>query len=96
MHARNLRFFTPAPDNDAPVVVDVNNLPMNRLFVADLATRNETAVTPDSYSAGGYEQWFPDGFHWSPNSKRITFSKRPHAKAGGHLFGDRGDDRPRR
>ena len=88
MHARNLRFFTPAPDNDAPVVVDINNLPMNRLFVADLATKKETAITPGTYSAGGYEQWFPDGFHWSPDSRRITFSKRPHAKAGGHLFGD--------
>ena len=88
MHARNLRFFTSAPDKDAPIVVDVNNLPMNRLFVADLAAKKEAAVTPDTYSAGGYEQWFPDGFHWSPDAKRITFSKRPHAKAGSHLFGD--------
>ena len=88
MHARNLRFFTPAPDKDAPIVVDVNNLPMNRLFVADLATKKETAVTPDTYSVCGYEQWFPDGFHWSPDSRRIAFTKRPHAKAGSHLFGD--------
>ncbi len=71
-----------------PTVVDRNNLPRNRLWIVDLASKAARPITPDSFSVGGYEQWFPDGYSWSPDGKRIAFSKRPHAKAGSHLDGD--------
>ena len=87
-HASNLKHLATAVDPAEPIVVDESNLPMNRLFVVDLASKAERAITPSTYSVGGYEQWFPDTFSWSPNSRSIVFSKRPHAKAGGHLQGD--------
>jgi dipeptidyl aminopeptidase/acylaminoacyl peptidase len=87
-HASNLKHLTTAKSPDDPIVVDQNNLPMNRLFVIDTESQMERAVTRDDYSVGGYEQWFPDTFSWSPDSQQIAFSKRPHAKAGGHLLGD--------
>ena len=87
-HAADLRFFTKAPHPLMPVVVDRNNLPMNQLAVIDLETRTSNTITPASYSVCGYEQWFPDTFSWSPDGERLVFTKRPHAKAGGHLHGD--------
>lgn len=71
-----------------PVVIDRNNVPMYRLWLFDVAGRRETLLTPGDVSAGGYDQWFPDTFSWSPDSRAVAFSRRPHAKAGGHLFGD--------
>ncbi len=87
-HAANLKKLTYAPGPLVPVEVDHNNLPMNRLFVIDLGCGREHQITPGTYSVGGYEQWFPDTFSWSPGAKQLTFSMRPHAKAGSHLFGD--------
>lgn len=71
-----------------PIVIDRNNLPMYRLWVFDPTTRQEKLLTPGDYSAGGYDQWFPDTFSWSPDSRALAFSRRPHAKAGGHLYSD--------
>lgn len=71
-----------------PIAIDRNNLPMYRLWLFDTATRQEKLITPGDYSAGGYDQWFPDTFSWSPDSQALAFSRRPHAKAGGHLYGD--------
>jgi dipeptidyl aminopeptidase/acylaminoacyl peptidase len=87
-HASNLKHLTTVEDPSRPIVVDQNNLPTNRLFVVDLVSQAEKAITPATYSVGGYEQWFPDTFRWSPDSRYIAFTKRPHAKAGGHLQGD--------
>ncbi|MCP5114040.1 MAG: S9 family peptidase, partial [bacterium] len=84
----DLRFFVRRREPGVPTVVDVNNLPRNRLWVVNVATKQSRAITPDTYSVGGYEQWFPDGFSWSPDSRSIAFSRRPHAKAGSHLYGD--------
>ena len=64
------------------------DLRMDRLWVLDLASRKTTALTPDDYSAGGYDQWFPDALSWSPDSREVAFSKRPHGNAGSHLSGD--------
>ena len=87
-HAANLKHFTTSESPADPIVVDQNNLPINRLFVIELASKVERPITPEAYSVGGYEQWFPDTFSWSPDGRYIAFSKRPHAKAGGHLQGD--------
>ena len=88
LHFADLTKFATAADPTAPIIVDVNNLPVNRLSVVNLETKNAQVITSESFSVGGYEQWFPDTFSWSPDSKSIAFSKRPHAKAGSHLFGD--------
>lgn len=87
-HASDLRYPTGAPNPSDPIVVDQNNLPRNRLFLVDLASSSEKPITSGTYSVGGYEQWFPDTFTWAPDGRQIAFSKRPHAKAGGHLMGD--------
>ena len=87
-HEADLRFFTTAPHPRMPIVVDHNNLPMNQLAIVDLENGTTNTFTSRDYSVGGYEQWFPDTFSWSPDSERIVFTKRPHAKAGGHLYGD--------
>ncbi len=84
----NLSYFVRSRVPEKPTVVDNNNLPRNRLWVVDIKTKSSIAITPEDFSVGGYEQWFPDGFCWSPDGKRIAFSKRPHAKAGSHLDGD--------
>ena len=84
----DLRFFTRQWQEGRPTIVDENNLPTNRLWLVDVKTGDERPLTEDTYSAGGYEQWFPDTFSWSPDSKRIAFSKRPDAKAGSHLLGE--------
>ena len=84
----SLAYFVRSHVEGKPTVVDDNNLPRNRLWVVDLATKSSKAVTSDDFSVGGYEQWFPDGFSWSPDGSQIAFSKRPHAKAGSHLDGD--------
>ena len=84
----DLRYFVRNRAEGVPTVVDANNLPKNRLWVVELQSRESKAVTSAEFSVGGYEQWFPDGFSWSPDSRRITFSKRPHAKAGSHLSSD--------
>ena len=88
---KKIAFLTPAPSlkkPGAPTVVDVNDLPRNQIMVVDAATRAVTSATSPEYSALGYEQWFPDGFSWSPDSRRIAFTWRPHAKAGSHHQGD--------
>ena len=87
-HEADLRFLTKAPHPLMPIVVDGNNLPINQLAIVDLEAGTTEAITSRGYSVGGYEQWFPDTFSWSPDSERIVFTKRPHAKAGGHLYGD--------
>ncbi|MCB1020974.1 MAG: S9 family peptidase [Bryobacterales bacterium] len=71
-----------------PTVVDHNNLPRNSLWLVDAQTGKTRRLTDDTFSVGGYEQWFADGFSWAPDSKTIAFSKRPHAKAGSHLDGE--------
>lgn len=78
----------PSKDRDAPVAIDQTDLRMCRLWFVDLATGREQLLTPGNYSAGGYDQWFPDTYSWSPDSRSVAFSRRPHAKAGGHLYGD--------
>jgi dipeptidyl aminopeptidase/acylaminoacyl peptidase len=87
-HEADLRFLTKAAHPLMPILIDGNNLPMNQLAIADLETGATETITPRGYSVGGYEQWFPDTFSWSPDGERIVFTKRPHAKAGGHLHGD--------
>ncbi|MDA1258605.1 MAG: S9 family peptidase [Chloroflexi bacterium] len=87
-HESGLGFLTKAPHPLMPIVVDVNNLPMNQLAIIDVATTTVETITPPTYSVGGYEQWFPDTFSWSPDGERIVFTERPHAKAGSHLYGD--------
>ena len=87
-HEADLRFLTKAPHPLMPIIVDGNNLPMNQLAIIDLATKTSNTITPRSYSVGGYEQWFPDTFSWSPDGERLVFSQHPHAKAGGHLYGN--------
>ena len=87
-HEADLRFLTKAPHPLMPIVVDGNNLPMNQLAIIDLATKTPKIITPRGYSVGGYEQWFPDTFSWSPDGERLVFTRRPHAKAGSHLFGE--------
>ena len=84
----DLHYFVQSREPGVPTVVDENNLPRNRLWIIDLESRSERAVTPEDFSVGGYEQWFADGFSWSPDGSEIAFSKRPHAKAGSHLDGD--------
>ncbi len=84
----NLAYFVRSRVPGKPTVVDRNNLPRNRLWVVDLKSKSSRAITSDEFSVGGYEQWFRDGFSWSPDGSRIAFSKRPHAKAGSHLDGD--------
>jgi dipeptidyl aminopeptidase/acylaminoacyl peptidase len=71
-----------------PTIVGVNDTPMVRLWLLDIATGKERLLTPGNYSVGGYEQWFPDGISWSPDSRRIAFSRRPDARAGSHLEAD--------
>jgi dipeptidyl aminopeptidase/acylaminoacyl peptidase len=71
-----------------PTVFEVNDLPFVRLWLYDLSARRSRPLTSGQYSVGGYDQWFPDGISWSPDSRRITFSRRPDARAGGHLFAD--------
>ena len=83
-----LNYFVRRRSPGEPTVVDHNNLPRNRLWVVDLKTKSSRPITPDEFSVGGYEQWFPDGFSWSPDGKQIAFSRRPHAKAGSHLDAD--------
>jgi len=83
-----LNYFVRRSTSGEPTFVDHNNLPRNRLWVVDLDTKSSRPITPEDFSVGGYEQWFPDGFSWSPDGKRIAFSRRPHAKAGSHLDGD--------
>src|SRR5690606_19534228 len=87
-HQADLRYFVRNPAPGEPTVVDKNNLPRNRLWIVSLGDGVERPLTPDEFSVGGYEQWFVDGFSWSPDGRRIAFSKRPHAKAGSHLDGD--------
>ena len=85
--AADLRYFV-ARMRPTPTVVDVNNLPRNSLWLVDVDSGKTRRLTGDTFSVGGYEQWFADGFCWSPDSKTIAFSKRPHAKAGSHLDGE--------
>ncbi|MBI1354798.1 MAG: prolyl oligopeptidase family serine peptidase [Acidobacteria bacterium] len=68
-----------------PTIVDSNNLPRNRLWLVELASHATKPLTPPDVSVGGYEQWFPDAFSFSPDGATIAFGKRPHAKAGSHL-----------
>ena len=68
-----------------PTIVDENNLPRNRLWLTNLETGATKPLTPPDISVGGYEQWFPDAFSFSPDGASIAFGKRPHAKAGSHL-----------
>lgn len=71
-----------------PTVEGVNNLPRNQIKVVDVGTGAVSAVTSPDYSAMGDAQWFPDGFSWSPDSRRIAFTRRPHARPGSHHKGD--------
>ena len=82
--AADLRFLVTQKE-PTPTIVDVNNLPRNSLWLVDVKTGGTRRLTDETFSVGGYEQWFADGFSWSPDSKTIAFSKRPHAKAGSHL-----------
>ena len=84
----DLRYLVRLRIPGKPTVVDRNNLPRNRLWVVDVETKSLSALTSAEFSVGGYEQWFPDAFSWSPDSERIAFTKRPHAKAGSHLDGN--------
>lgn len=83
----DLRYFCER-EAPTPTVVDANNLPRNSLWLVDAASGETRRLTDETYSVGGYEQWFADGFSWSPDSTKIAFSKRPHAKAGSHLDGE--------
>ena len=68
-----------------PTIVDENNVPRNRLSILSIESNEVKSLTSDKFSVGGYNQWFPDTFSFSPDSKTIAFSQRPNAKAGGHL-----------
>jgi dipeptidyl aminopeptidase/acylaminoacyl peptidase len=85
---RDLRYLVYHTTPGEPTIVDVNNLPRNRLWLVDQDGGEARALTGEDYSVGGYEQWFADGYSWSPDGRSIAFSKRPHAKAGSHLEGD--------
>lgn len=87
-HIALLSMDPPTRDKVAPVVIDVTDLRMYRLWALDLSTKESKLLTPGPYSAGGYDQWFPDCFSWSPDSRAIAFSRRPNAKVGSHLYGD--------
>ncbi|MBL8218007.1 MAG: S9 family peptidase [Bryobacterales bacterium] len=78
----------PARRAGEPTIEGVNNLPRNQIKVVDVATGVASAVTSPEYSALGDAQWFPDRFSWSPDSRRIAFTQRPHAKPGSHHKGD--------
>ncbi|MBM3734268.1 MAG: S9 family peptidase [Acidobacteria bacterium] len=71
-----------------PTLEGVNNLPRGQIKVVDIRTKAVTTVTSPEYSALGNAQWFPDGFSWSPDSKRLAFTHRPHSKPGSHHWGD--------
>lgn len=77
-----------ARKGNQPTVEGQNNLPRHQIRVVHIASRQVTQVTSPDYSALGESQWFPDGFSWSPDSRRIAFTHRPHAKPGGHHQGD--------
>ena len=81
----DLTFLAHTQTKGEPTVIDENNLPRNRLWLVSLKDDSVKPLTPPDISVGGYEQWFPDTFSFSPDSKFIAFGKRPHAKAGGHL-----------
>jgi dipeptidyl aminopeptidase/acylaminoacyl peptidase len=68
-----------------PTIPGRNNVPRNRLWLVNAADGAFKPLTPPDISVGGYEQWFPDTFSFSPDGKSIAFGKRPHANAGGHL-----------
>lgn len=74
--------------SNEPTIEGVNNLPRNQIKVVDVATGTASAVTATEYSALGDSQWFPDGFSWSPDSLRIAFTHRPHARPGSHHQGE--------
>ncbi len=72
-----------------PIIVDVNDLRFLRLWVVDVVTRKTKSLTPSDFSVTGYAQWFPDGFSWSPESRKIVFGKRPNAnRPGAYLDAD--------
>ena len=71
-----------------PTVFGVDDTPIVRLWLFDVGAAKERLLTSGNYSVGGYEQWFPDGFSWSPDSRHIAFSRRPDARAGSHLDAD--------
>jgi len=48
-----------------PTVFEVNDLPFVRLWLYDVSARRSRPLTSGQYSAGGYDQWFPDGISWS-------------------------------
>jgi len=81
----DLTFLAHHQAEGEPTIVDSNNLPRNRLWLVAVADGKVKPLTPPDISVGGYEQWFPDTFSFSPDSQRIAFGKRPHAKAGSHL-----------
>ncbi len=88
---KRIAFLVPVPPVRKPldpIVEGVNNLPRNRILAVDVTTGAVTPVTSPEYSALGDSQWFPDGFSWSPDSKRIAFTHRPHARPGSHHQGD--------
>ena len=93
---KRIAFISAAAESGvAPIVVDATNVPMQRLWVIDLASKKTQPLMPADYSAGGFDQWFPDCLSWSPDSRQVAFSRRPHAKAGSHLYADiaaAGDD----
>lgn len=84
----NLQFLAHAETDGVPTIVDVNNLPRNRLYLVNVESGATRALTPPDISVGGYAQWFPDDFSFSPDGRTIAFGLRPHAKAGSHLDSD--------
>ena len=100
-HPTSIRRFSWSPDGKYiaftaqdvippadPTIFGLTGLPFVRLWLCDRAAQKTRQLTPGKYSVGGYDQWFPDGFSWSPDSRRITFSLRPDGRAGSHLYAD--------
>jgi len=83
-----LAALPPARRPGEPTIEGVNNLPRNQIKVVDIGSGAVTEVTSPDYSALGNAQWFPDTFSWSPDSRRIAFTHRPHARPGSHHKGE--------